>query len=112
MVEHARPARPPLDRTWDGLPVASDEPHGAAIVVRRRSAQGARAYLLLHRAYRGPDYDGDWAWTPPSGARLPREPVLAGALRELAEETGITGAEVIPGDLSGDWAVFLPQVPS
>jgi len=110
-VEQERPAptRPAL--TWDGLPVAADEPHGAAIVVRRPDGHGGREYLLLHRAHRGPHYDGDWAWTPPSGARLPGEPVLAGALRELAEETGITSAEPVPVDLSSPWAVFLAEVP-
>jgi 8-oxo-dGTP pyrophosphatase MutT (NUDIX family) len=103
-------ARPEL--TWDGLPVAADEPHGAAIVVRRPDGQGGREYLLLHRAHRGPDFDGDWAWTPPSGARLPGEPVLAGALRELAEEASITSALPVPVDLSGPWAVFLAEVPA
>ena len=104
------PARPELTR--DGLPVAADDPHGAAIIVRRPDGQGGREYLLLHRAHRGPDYDGDWAWTPPSGARLPGEPVLAGALRELGEEAGITGAAPVPVDLSGPWAVFLAEVPA
>jgi len=104
------PARPEL--TWDGLPVAADDPHGSAIIVRRPDGQGGREYLLLHRAHRGPDYDGDWAWTPPSGARLPGEPVLAGALRELAEEAGITCAEPVPVDLSGPWAVLLAEVPA
>ncbi len=110
-MEQERPAPARPAQTWDGLPVAADEPHGAAIVVRRPDGHGGREYLLLHRAHRGPDYDGDWAWTPPSGARLPGEPVLAGALRELAEETGITSAEPVPVNLSGPWAVFLAEVP-
>lgn len=102
------------ERTWDGLPVAQDRPHGAQIVVRRSALQapGEPEYLLLHRAARGPDYEGDWAWTPPSGARLPGEPVLTAAQRELAEETGISGAELVPVDLSGGWATFaLGAVP-
>ncbi len=96
------------ERTWDGLPVAQDRPHGAQIVVRRPAlqARGEMEYLLLHRAARGPDYEGDWAWTPPSGARLPGEPVLTAAERELAEEAGISGAELVPVDLSGGWAAF------
>jgi 8-oxo-dGTP pyrophosphatase MutT (NUDIX family) len=111
-VQQRRRARARPELTWDGLPVAADEPHGAAIVVRRPDGQGGREYLLLHRAHRGPDYDGDWAWTPPSGARLPGEPVLAGALRELAEEAGIAAAEPVPVDLSGPWAVLLAEVPA
>jgi 8-oxo-dGTP pyrophosphatase MutT (NUDIX family) len=109
-VHQRRRARARPELTWDGLPVAADDPHGAAIIVRRPDGQGGREYLLLHRAHRGPGYDGDWAWTPPSGARLPGEPVLAGALRELAEEAGITGVEPVPVDLSGPWAVFLVEV--
>jgi 8-oxo-dGTP pyrophosphatase MutT (NUDIX family)/RimJ/RimL family protein N-acetyltransferase len=97
--------------TWDGLPVAPDEPNGAAILVRRT---GTGEYLILHRAHRGPGYEGDWAWTPPSGSRLPGEPVLAAALRELAEETGlqVDAADLHPLDLSGAWAHFGLDVTS
>jgi 8-oxo-dGTP pyrophosphatase MutT (NUDIX family) len=110
-VERERPAHAPPTSTWDGLPVAADEPHGSAIVVRRSDGRAGHEYLLLHRAHRGRDYAGDWAWTPPSGARLPGEPVLSAALRELAEETGITAAEPVPVDLSRPWAIFLAEVP-
>jgi 8-oxo-dGTP pyrophosphatase MutT (NUDIX family) len=98
-------------QTWDGLPVAPDEPHGAAIIVRRA---GAGEYLILHRAQHGPGYEGDWAWTPPSGSRLPSEPVLGAALRELAEETGlhVGPAELRALDLSGPWAHFGLDVPA
>ena len=101
--------------TWDGLPVAQDEPHGATIVVRRLAAgvAGEWEYLLLHRAHRGPQYEGDWAWTPPAGSRQPGEPVLKAALRELAEETGLhaepENLRVI--DLRGGWALFALDVP-
>jgi 8-oxo-dGTP pyrophosphatase MutT (NUDIX family) len=98
--------------TWDGLPVAPDEPHGAAIVVRRPGSGGDHEYLVLHRAHRGPDYEGDWAWTPPSGSRLPGEPVLPAARRELAEETGLQALPLRPVDLRGVWAVFAADVPS
>ena len=97
--------------TWDGLPVAQDQPHGAAVVVRRAGAvAGGYEYLILHRAHHGRDHDGDWAWTPPSGSRQPGEPVLAAALRELAEETGVTAApaDLRAIDLSGGWVLDLP----
>jgi 8-oxo-dGTP pyrophosphatase MutT (NUDIX family) len=98
--------------TWDGLPVAPDEPHGSTIVVRRPGPGGDQEYLVLHRAHHGPDYEGDWAWTPPAGSRLPGEPVLAAALRELAEESGLRAAQLRPVDLSGVWAVFALDVPA
>lgn len=99
----------PLRYTYDGLPVAPDEPYGAAIVVRR-----GREYLILHRAHHGPEYSGDWAWTPPSGSRQPGEPVLGAALRELTEETGlvVAPADLRAFDLSGVWARFGLDVPA
>jgi 8-oxo-dGTP pyrophosphatase MutT (NUDIX family) len=100
-----------IQTTWDGLPVAEDQPHGAMVVVRRPGHGGDPEYLMLHRAHRGPGYEGDWAWTPPSGARLPGEPVLTGAARELTEEAALT-APLIPVDLSGGWAVFAADVPA
>ncbi|MGA5702625.1 NUDIX domain-containing protein [Peterkaempfera bronchialis] len=95
--------------TWDGLPVAADLPYGAAVVVRR-PAGGAFEYLLLHRAHQGAQYEGDWAWTPPSGARQPGEPLFPGALRELQEEAGLVGLTVDAVDLSGQWALYLAEV--
>ncbi len=100
----------PLRFTYDGLPIAQDEPYGAAIVVRRAGAAGDSPpeYLVLHRAHHGPTYEGDWAWTPPSGSRQPGESVLAAARRELTEETGLVAAatDLRVLDLSGAWARF------
>jgi 8-oxo-dGTP pyrophosphatase MutT (NUDIX family) len=96
--------------TWDGEPVSRDRPHGATIVVVSRAPEGWR-YLLLHRAHRGPAWDGDWAWTPPAGSRKPGEDITACAARELHEETGLRAAPqpVITGDAG--WAVFALEVP-
>jgi 8-oxo-dGTP pyrophosphatase MutT (NUDIX family) len=98
-----------LRYSYDGVPIAPDEPYGAAIVVRR----GAE-YLILHRAHHGPGYEGDWAWTPPSGCRQPGEAVLRAALRELAEESGIVAspASLRVLDLSGRWVRFGLDVPA
>jgi len=98
-----------LETTWDGLPIAPDNPRGAGVVVRRPGPAGPE-FLLLHRAHEGPEYEGDWAWTSPSGARHPGEPVLIGAVRELAEEAGLDGLDVRPVDLSAGWAVFAAEV--
>lgn len=100
------------ERTWDGLEIAPDKPHGMTVVVRRPTSAVPTAfeYLVLHRSSRGTGYEGDWAWTAPAGARQPGESVYPAALRELAEEAGITGVELLPVDLSGDWAVFAADV--
>lgn len=82
--------------TWDGLPVAPEPPFGATILVYRRSPS---RLLMLHRAHHGPDFDGDWAWTPPAGSRLPGEDIAACAARELHEEAGISAVGMVPVDL-------------
>jgi 8-oxo-dGTP pyrophosphatase MutT (NUDIX family) len=96
--------------TWDGEPVSRERPHGAMIVVGSRAPDGWR-YLLLHRAHRGADWDGDWAWTPPSGSRKPGEDVSACATRELFEEAGlrVPPRPVVTEDIG--WAVFTIEVP-
>lgn len=76
--------------THDGLPVSRQAPHGATVVVFNRGPDGWR-YLLLHRHHNGADFEGDWAWTPPAGARFPREDITVRARRELEEETGLQG---------------------
>lgn len=97
-------------RTWDGLAVAPDPPHGSTVVVRRPCRTDGHELLVLHRAAQGPDFDGDWAWTSPAGARFPGEPVYPAALRELHEEAGLVDVDVWAVDLSGRWAVFACEV--
>ncbi len=78
------------ETTWDGLPIADNNPIGASIIVYREGKSGLEL-LILHRAHDGADYEGDWAWTPPSGARQPGEDIDQVASRELKEETGLRG---------------------
>lgn len=73
--------------TWDGKAVSRAEPHGASIIVYRQNG-GAVELLILHRAHAA-ERNGDWAWTPPSGARYPEENPADCAARELWEETGL-----------------------
>jgi aminoglycoside 6'-N-acetyltransferase len=58
----------------------------------------------------GRDFEGDWAWTLPSGARQPGEPPDAAAARELREETGLS-LEIAPvADApSDDVALFVAK---
>lgn len=94
--------------TWDGLPVSTERPYGASVLVWRTA--GARVeWLVLHRAHQGPLYAGDWAWGPPAGARLPGEPVAACAARELREETGLELPCRLTACGSEDWVVFEAQ---
>lgn len=98
-------------KTWDGLPVSDEKPHGASVIVWRRGGMG-REFLILHRRHAGGiDFEGDWAWTPPSGARFPGEPLEDAARRELLEEAALD----LPLDLSDvgsdDWAVFVAEAP-
>jgi len=99
----------PAFTTWDGEPVAEDPPHGAMVVCLRGSGPKTEV-LLLHRAHNGADYEGDWAWTPPSGARRPGESIDACARRELLEETGI-GMDPSPVGTDRDWAIFAAILP-
>lgn len=99
----------PQVTTWDGLPVADEPPHGAVVVCVHYTTPGPEV-LLLHRAHRGASYEGDWAWTPPSGARLPNETVVACARRELREEVGLE-LNLTVVDVDRDWAIFVAEVP-
>ena len=97
--------------TWDGLPITPEPPYGASVVVWRRSERGLE-WLILHRHHHGPDYEGDWAWGPPSGARMPGEPVEECASRELREEVGLDLACVQTSCGSADWVVFAAEAPT
>ncbi len=97
--------------TYDGLPIAPEPPFGASVVVWRRGEAGIEV-LLLHRAHHGPDYDGDWAWTPPAGARQPGEHPDLAARRELKEETGLELAIEATPFGSAEWLVYVARAPA
>ncbi|MGH7468575.1 MAG: NUDIX domain-containing protein [Longimicrobiales bacterium] len=94
-----------MPQTWDGKPIATEPPFGATVMVYRTTSSG-REFLLLHRAHRGLEYEGDWAWTPPAGARYPNEPIEACALRELREEAGLQATLRRLDHPPRDWAIF------
>ena len=100
-----------FSRTWDGLPVADEPPFGAMVVVFRRAGEDIELLVLHRRAAGPPEYDGDWAWTPPSGARLPGEAIDTCAGRELAEEAGLDLECLGVGD-GLEWAIYIAEAPS
>jgi 8-oxo-dGTP pyrophosphatase MutT (NUDIX family) len=103
-----------LETTWDGVPVARERPYACAVVVWRE-VEGRREFLLLHRrAPGGAAYEGEWAWTPPSGARQPGEQPDAAAARELEEEIGLALPLISLPDASAseDVALYVAQAPS
>lgn len=100
-----------MRKTWDGVAVSQDPPSGASVVVYRHAGRSVE-YLLLHRAHSGPQFEGDWAWTPPSGACQPGEDIVECARRELSEETRLCLDiwRTHAGD--GDWVVFAAEAPA
>jgi 8-oxo-dGTP pyrophosphatase MutT (NUDIX family) len=67
---------------------------GVVVDVWRRRG-GMLEFLVLHRALWGAGFDGDWAWSTPGGGLAVGEDALAGARRELEEETGLH-LELVP----------------
>jgi 8-oxo-dGTP pyrophosphatase MutT (NUDIX family) len=96
----------PVRRTWDDAPIAREAPFGATVAVRRGDE-----WLVLHRMHEGPDYAGDWAWTPPSGARLPRETLEECAARELREEAGLELPLLRVEPPYDGWGLFVAEAP-
>jgi 8-oxo-dGTP pyrophosphatase MutT (NUDIX family) len=99
-----------VERTWDGLPVAREPPFACCVVVWRETAE-SREFLILHRAHFGPDFAGDWAWTPPSGARQPGEDSAVAAARELREETGLDLPLTPVESPDPDIALYVAEAP-
>lgn len=99
-----------FETTWDGLPISPEPPHGAAIVVYKEG-HGRWLYLILHRAQFDPNFEGDWAWGPPAGARLPGETIDRCAERELDEETGLQLSLTRTNIGDEDWFVYMAEAP-
>jgi 8-oxo-dGTP pyrophosphatase MutT (NUDIX family) len=103
-----------IEATWDGLPVARERPYACVVVVWRH-VDRRREFLLLHRlAPGGVSFEGEWAWTPPSGARQPGETPDAAARRELQEEVGLELPLTYLRDASAseDVAVYVAEAPA
>jgi 8-oxo-dGTP pyrophosphatase MutT (NUDIX family) len=100
-----------LRETWGGLPVSEEKPFGATVAVWRGVDDGVE-WLILHRMHHGPAFEGEWAWSPPSGARLPDEPLEECARRELLEETGLDLDFEPTGCGGADWAVYVAEAPA
>ena len=83
-------------------------PYGATVIVFRRKGQ-EREFLILHRAAHGRNFDGDWAWGPPSGSRLPDEAFDRCAKRELLEATGLCLALHPVEPEQSAWLVYVAE---
>jgi ADP-ribose pyrophosphatase len=87
--------------------------HTGSVVVMAVDDTGAESRLLLARQYRHPAQD--FLWELPAGRIDPGESALAGAQRELIEETGYTAEHwrralvfySSPGFLDETMAVYL-----
>lgn len=109
-VEHARQtvAEGSLELAPPFLAIGR-KPYGCSVIVWRAGETGPE-YLILHRQTgRGADYEGDWAWTPPSGARDPGEQPDETARRELREETGLELDVTLTRAGEEEWAVYAAE---
>ena len=97
--------------TWDGKPIGDEPPLGATVIIYRRKQEHVE-FLILHRSQAGSDYEGDWAWTPPSGARYPDESIDTCAKRELLEETGLDLMLQLAPYGTDEWSVYLAEAGS
>lgn len=88
------------------------EPPLACCLVVWRPTPGGREFLVLHRAHFGPGFGGDWAWTPPSGARQPGEDADGAAARELREEAGLDLPFARIASPNPDVALYIAEAPS
>ncbi|CAG7915103.1 hypothetical protein SSCS72_02924 [Mammaliicoccus sciuri] len=100
-----------IKKTWDGLDVSEEPPYGAVIIIYK-IVNGKILYLVLHRAHKGENYEGRWAWGPPSGARFPSENIYTCMARELYEETGLIVNHKELDNKGRDWYIFYGEVPN
>ena len=99
------------ETTWDGRPISHEPPFGASVIVYRW-VRSRLEFLILHRAHVDANDAENWAWTPPSGARLPDEPILECAIRELKEETGLALPLRATSHGPDEWAIYVAEAES
>jgi 8-oxo-dGTP pyrophosphatase MutT (NUDIX family) len=100
-----------MQTTWDGVPIADENPRGCSAIVWRGSPRRPE-FLILHRRAAGPaDFEGDWAWTPPAGSRQPGEDISQTVVRELREETGLELTCELTTLGTEEWVVYLAEAP-
>jgi ADP-ribose pyrophosphatase len=89
--------------------------HAGSVVILATDETGTEPRILLERQYR--HAAGSYLWELPAGRKDPHETELAGAQRELLEETGFTARSwkrilyfyVSPGFLDETMSLFLAR---